>query len=130
LNKTIDNLYEINTAERFIGIIERNIFKDLLIKKNRLCCNNIGQIETDSEYTVVETISPNFDEIDISESEIVIGGGRGLEKKEYFDFIPKLARVLNAGYGGTRVAVDYKWITHERQIGRTGKILNHTYILL
>jgi len=132
LNKINDTSYRISTNENFVGIISKNIFKDMLIKRKAdYVLNDIPEAEPECEYTVSETIAPSFDKIDISESEIVVGAGRGIEKKEYFDLIPELARVLNAGYGGTRVAVDFKWLGHERQIGRTGKnIKPYLYIAI
>ena len=124
-NKTFFSIHKISHSDTLVGVVGRNIFKDLVIKKkqNYRLEYVAGQV-VDSEYAVKEVISPAYDEIDISESEIVIGGGRGLEKREYFDLVPELAKTLGAGFGGTRVAVDYKWIDHERQIGRTGKTIN------
>ncbi|TYO98437.1 electron transfer flavoprotein alpha subunit [Geothermobacter ehrlichii] len=122
LNKLFYSTHKVSPRDILVGVIGKNIFKDLLIKKKKKYhLEHISSHAVNKEYIVKEVISPRYDEIDISESEIVVGGGRGLEKQEYFDQILELAQTLGAGYGGTRVAVDYKWIDHERQIGRTGK---------
>lgn len=59
--------------------------------------------------------------INIAEANILISGGRGLQKPENFDVIAELARVLKAGIGASRAAVDANWIPYSHQVGQTGK---------
>ncbi len=58
--------------------------------------------------------------INLKEAEIIIALGRGMEKAENMRFIEELASLLGASIGGTRVAVDMKWLPLERQIGISG----------
>ncbi len=58
--------------------------------------------------------------ISLTEAEAIIAVGNGLEQAERLDVIRELAGLLGASLGGTRVAVDMKWIPLERQIGITG----------
>jgi len=60
-------------------------------------------------------------EIDLVEADRIIAGGRGMGGKDGFRELEKLADLLGAAVGGTRVAVDNRWIPFERQIGQTGK---------
>jgi electron transfer flavoprotein alpha subunit len=60
-------------------------------------------------------------QIDLVEADRIIAGGRGLGGQEGFQTLEKLADLLGAAVGGTRVAVDNRWIPFERQIGQTGK---------
>ncbi|HSW57973.1 MAG TPA: electron transfer flavoprotein subunit alpha/FixB family protein [Dehalococcoidales bacterium] len=58
--------------------------------------------------------------INLKEAEIIIAFGRGLENVEHIRLIEELADLLGASIGGTRAAVDMKWLPLERQIGITG----------
>jgi len=59
--------------------------------------------------------------IDLVEADRIVSGGRGVGGPEGFKILEQLADLLGAAVGGTRVAVDNRWIPFERQIGQTGK---------
>jgi len=59
--------------------------------------------------------------INISEANIIVSGGRGLQAPENFSLIRELAEVLGAGVGSSRAAVDAGWISYSHQVGQTGK---------
>lgn len=68
------------------------------------------RFETESETTV-----------NLSEANIIVAGGRGLQTPENFQLIRELAEVLGAGVGASRAAVDAGWIAYSHQVGQTGK---------
>lgn len=124
LGKTLDYLFRVSAGEHFVGVIQGGIFKDMKSKTKSNCDMQYVQGEREEgEYPIVDEIDPPFDRIDLSESEVVIGAGRGVGNGNNFELIKKLARFLGGGYGGTRVAVDKKWVDRDRQIGRTGKVI-------
>lgn len=53
----------------------------------------------------------------------VVAGGRGLQARENFDRLERVADVLGAAVGGTRAAVDGGFIPNQCQIGQTGKVI-------
>ena len=57
----------------------------------------------------------------IEDSEIIVAGGRGLGGPDGFKVLQELADVLGGVVGGSRGAVDNGWITHDRQVGQTGR---------
>ena len=57
----------------------------------------------------------------ITEANIIVSGGRGLQGPENFRLIRELAEVLGAGVGSSRAAVDAGWISYSHQVGQTGK---------
>lgn len=57
----------------------------------------------------------------ISEADIIVSGGRGLQKPENFELVRNLAEILGAGVGASRAAVDAGWIAYSHQVGQTGK---------
>lgn len=59
--------------------------------------------------------------VNIAEADIIVSGGRGLQKPESFAVIRELAEVLGAAVGASRAAVDAGWIPYSHQVGQTGK---------
>ena len=59
--------------------------------------------------------------VNIAEADIIVSGGRGLQKPENFSVVRDLAEVLGAGVGASRAAVDADWIPYSHQVGQTGK---------
>lgn len=59
--------------------------------------------------------------VNIAEADIIVSGGRGLQKPENFDILHELAEVIGGGVGASRAAVDADWIPYSHQVGQTGK---------
>ena len=70
---------------------------------------------------IIETIKEEKGKIDITEAKILISGGRGVANQEGFNKLESLAKVLNAQVSASRAIVDAGIVTHERQVGQTGK---------
>lgn len=74
---------------------------------------------------VAEVVRAEGNELDISEAEIIISGGRGMKGPENFDMLRELSGILpNAAVGASRAAVDAEWIDHQNQVGQTGKTVS------
>ncbi len=69
------------------------------------------------EYIPIE----KTEEIPIEKAEIIVSGGKGLGSKEGFKLLEELAALLDGVVAGSRKAVDAGWISHEKQVGQTGK---------
>ena len=62
--------------------------------------------------------------VDLSASEVVVAGGRGLGSKEKFDeLVGSLAQALGAAIGASRPVVDSEWLPHAHQIGSSGQAI-------
>ena len=59
--------------------------------------------------------------MNIAEANIIVSGGRGLQKPENFALLRELAEVLGAGVGASRAAGDANRIPNYHQVGQTGK---------
>ena len=59
--------------------------------------------------------------VDISEADILVGGGRGLGKPENFGLVEDLAKALGGAVAATRAVVDAGWYPYATQVGQTGK---------
>ena len=59
--------------------------------------------------------------VNIAEANIIVSGGRGMQKPENFAILREMAEVLGAGVGASRAAVDANWMPYSHQVGQTGK---------
>jgi electron transfer flavoprotein alpha subunit len=67
---------------------------------------------------VVEELTSN---INISEANVIVAGGRAVGSVENFNILKELADVLGGTIGASRVVVDNGWVPYAHQIGQTGK---------
>lgn len=73
----------------------------------------------------VEILKEEGVEIDVTEAEIVVSGGRGMKGPENFDLLRELTSLLpQSAVGASRSAVDAGWIDHQHQVGQTGKTVS------
>lgn len=70
---------------------------------------------------LLETVKAVKELVDITEANVLISGGRGVGNQEGFDKLIELAKVLNAEVSASRAMVDTGLISHDRQVGQTGK---------
>ncbi len=74
---------------------------------------------------VVEVLREQSGEIDVTEAEVIVTGGRGLKGPENFALLRQLAALFpKAAVGASRSAVDSGWIGHQHQVGQTGKTVS------
>lgn len=77
----------------------------------------------DNRTKVLKWIDADASTVDLSEAKMIVAGGRGAKNKEGFQNIVRLAEVIGASVGASRVATDEGWVPFERQIGQTGKVV-------
>jgi electron transfer flavoprotein alpha subunit len=81
--------------------------------------------EDQTHDRVVEQVREEGAELDVTEAEIVVSGGRGLKAAENFDLLRGLTHILpHSALGASRSAVDAEWIDHQHQVGQTGKTVS------
>jgi len=74
---------------------------------------------------VTEVLREEGDELDVSEADIIVAGGRGMKDPQNFALLKELVSVLpHAAVGASRAAVDSDWIDHQNQVGQTGKTVS------
>jgi len=74
----------------------------------------------DHKVKVVESVVEETEGPGLTDAEIVVAAGRGMEKPENLHLVEKLAECLEAGVGATRAITDAGWISTNHQIGQTG----------
>jgi electron transfer flavoprotein alpha subunit len=60
-------------------------------------------------------------DVNIEDANILVGGGRGLGKKENFELAEQLADSMGGAVAATRAVADAGWYPYAAQIGQTGK---------
>lgn len=66
-------------------------------------------------------IEAEVGEVDITQSEVLVAIGRGLRDDKNLPLIEDLAKVIKGDICGSRAATDAGWLTHDRQVGTSGK---------
>jgi electron transfer flavoprotein alpha subunit len=62
---------------------------------------------------------------DLTKAELIVSGGRGLQKPENFEAVLKpLVDALGAQMGASRPVVDAGWLPHEYQVGSSGQTVS------
>jgi len=99
------------TKPQIVSIPRRKFEKPKYAEESRGEVVNISDIQLEAPKTEIVEVKPvEMVETRIEEAEVVIGGGRGLEKKEDFMILDELAHILGGQVGYTRpLAEDRKW---------------------
>ena len=97
--------------------LKETVYKDTVFTKIDTDLNNYeSKIEILDFSKRISTELNNIDSADI-----IIAGGRGMQSKEGFELLQKLADKLGGAVGASRVAVEMGLAPQNCQIGQTGK---------
>ncbi len=68
-----------------------------------------------------EVVKGTSSKADLSEANIIVSGGRGMQNGENFKLLDSLAATMGATVGASRAVADAGWVPHSMQVGQTGK---------
>jgi electron transfer flavoprotein alpha subunit len=71
-----------------------------------------------------EVVAPETRERELTESDVIVSGGRGLGGPDKWNLVLDLADALGAAHGASRAVVDAGWRPHKEQVGQTGKTVS------
>ena len=106
-----------------VATVRPGTFKALenVKKKAKISKIDYNFKEKDSVNKIIKVIDKYKEQVNLEDADIIVAGGRGVGSKDNFKIIEKLAEVLGAELGGSRVTVELNWLSQDRQIGQTGK---------
>jgi electron transfer flavoprotein alpha subunit len=89
---------------------------------------SIEPFEIDVDEDALGTTVKGFEEVaggdvDISEADVLVAIGRGIEDEENIPLVEALADCLGATLAASRPIVDNGWISQNRQVGQSGKVV-------
>jgi len=107
-----------------MSTVRPRVFKPGAPDRNRK--GEIIRLDFDSTGVSSRTKLQSFVEditetVRLEDADIIVAGGRGLEKPDNFALLEELAGVLGAAVGSSRPPVDEGWVPYPRQVGQTGK---------
>lgn len=79
-----------------------------------------------SRVEVLEVIPEQDETAKLTEADVIISGGRGLQKAENFSLLEELAQLMNGAVGASRSAVEEGWVDPSHQVGQTGRTVAPT----
>ena len=62
-------------------------------------------------------------DVDISEADVLVSVGRGIEEEENLEVVEEFADALGATLSASRPIVDNGWLPKNRQVGQSGKVV-------
>jgi len=88
----------------------------------------IEAFDADIDEDAIGSTVTGFEEVgggdvDISEAELLVSVGRGIEEEENLEMIRELADALDATLSSSRPIVDNGWLPKNRQVGQSGKVV-------
>ena len=86
----------------------------------------IEEFEVDIDDSELGTTVNGFEEvgggdIDITEADVLVSIGRGIDEEENIEIIEELADAMDATMSASRPIVDNGWLPQDRQVGQSGK---------
>ncbi|MFC7228168.1 electron transfer flavoprotein subunit alpha/FixB family protein [Salinirubellus salinus] len=88
----------------------------------------IEAFDADIDEDAVRSTVNGFEEVgagdvDISEADVLVSVGRGIEEEENIPLVQALADALGATLSSSRPIVDNGWLPKNRQVGQSGKVV-------
>jgi len=74
-----------------------------------------------SRTRLLDIVEEIEETVNLTEANVIVSGGRGMQSPENFTLIEGLARAIGGAVGASRAAVDSGWKTYSHQVGQTGK---------
>ena len=97
------------------------------------------QVEGEGD-AIVESFDPRIDEsairsqvtgfetaaggdVDITDADVLVSIGRGIEEEENLEIVQELADAMGATLSASRPIIDSGWLPKDRQVGQSGKVV-------
>lgn len=110
-------------ATKKIITVRTTAFAMAEIDSNNAAIENCAVVKDLACSEFVKLEATKSERPELTSAKVIVSGGRGLQSKENFSLIEKLADKLNAAIGASRAAVDAGFVPNDYQVGQTGKVV-------
>ncbi|MDR3048994.1 MAG: electron transfer flavoprotein subunit alpha [Elusimicrobiota bacterium] len=107
-----------------MATVRHKVFKEATIDENAKGEVIESQLDISTllnRTKFLQFIKDDSAQINISDADIIVSGGRGLGGAEGFKLLKELADLLGGAVGASRAAVDSEWLAYSHQVGQTGR---------
>jgi electron transfer flavoprotein alpha subunit len=89
---------------------------------------SVEAFDADIDESAIETTVTGYEEagggdVDITDADVLVSIGRGIDEEENLDLVFDLADALDATVSASRPIVDNGWLEPNRQVGQSGKVV-------
>ncbi|WP_456329700.1 electron transfer flavoprotein subunit alpha/FixB family protein [Archaeoglobus sp.] len=77
----------------------------------------------ESRRKFITFVEPEVGEVDITQADIIVSVGRGIEDASNIELAEELAELLGGVVAGSRPVIDNGWLPKDRQVGISGKVV-------
>ena len=107
-----------------MATVRHKVMKPAVFDEGRVgevIVRQVDQGKVVSRTKIIDVVKEAESTVNIAEADIIVSGGRGMQKPENFSMLRDLAKVLGGAVGSSRAVVDAGWVPYSHQVGQTGK---------
>ncbi len=110
----------VKESESYVFTVRQGVFKDECKVGGEVVDSGIKPSMV-AKREFVGIVEPEAGEVDISQADIVVSVGRGIDDASNIELAEELAEVLGGVVAGSRPVIDSGWLPKDRQVGISGK---------
>lgn len=103
--------------------VRSTAFEPATVGSTQAKLTTIDFIAENNVSTFISEELHGSDRPELTSADIVVSGGRGLQTKENFERLVKIANQMGAAIGASRAAVDSGMAPNDLQVGQTGQVV-------
>ena len=110
----------VKEAESYVFTVRQGVFKDECSAQGEVVDSGIKP-SAKAKREFVRIVEPEAGEVDITQADIVVSVGRGIDDASNIELAEELAEALGGVVAGSRPVIDSGWLPKDRQVGISGK---------
>ncbi len=110
----------VKEAESYVFTVRQGVFKNECSVQGEVIDSGVKP-SAEAKREFVRIVEPEAGEVDISQADVVVSVGRGIDDASNIELAEELAEVLGGVVAGSRPVIDNGWLPKDRQVGISGK---------
>jgi electron transfer flavoprotein alpha subunit len=111
-------------GEPQMATLRPNVFPLSAPDASRSASTVKADVDVSARARVTEVKAAAEGKLELTEAQVIVSGGRGLQGPENFHLVASLGEAFRAAVGASRAVVDAGWVDHQMQVGQTGKTVS------